>query len=92
MEAKINLGIEGYPAKEQEPMLVAEATRIFEERPEHIRNAMRSMKCELDSVKMPKGSLSSRSTCSMEASNHSIISCESEDCLSKTGFRLFSRR
>ena len=31
-EAKLNLGIEGYPSLEQTSELIAEATRIFEER------------------------------------------------------------
>ena len=59
-EAKLGLGIVGYPSPEQQVLLVEEAKMIFRARPEETQNAMITLKSNLDAVKIPNGSMSSR--------------------------------
>jgi hypothetical protein len=59
-EAKLGLGIVGYPSPEQEVLLVEEAKMIFRARPEETQHTMITLKSNLDAVKIPKGSMSSR--------------------------------
>jgi hypothetical protein len=59
-EAKLGLEVVGYPSPEQEVLLVEEAKTIFQARPEEIQRAMKRLKSNLDAVKIPKGSVSSR--------------------------------
>jgi hypothetical protein len=59
-EAKLGLGIDGYPSPEQELPLVEATNMIFRARPEETQRAMRRRKTNLDAVKIPNGSMSSR--------------------------------
>jgi hypothetical protein len=59
-EAKVSLGIQGYPSKDQLQELTLESMRLFESRPEAQKISMRRMSSDLESVKIPAGSLSSR--------------------------------
>jgi hypothetical protein len=59
-EARISLGIQGYPSKEQEQELTTQALKIFRDRPDDAKAAMQRLKANLDAVKMPSGSMSSR--------------------------------
>lgn len=56
-EAKVSLGVEGYPTEDQEGMLIQEAVQIFERRPNEAKTTMRRLKSSLDAVtKSPMGS------------------------------------
>ena len=59
-EAKLGLKVDGYPSAEQEVLLVEEAKTIFRARPEDTQRAMIKLKSDLDAVKIPNGSMSSR--------------------------------
>jgi hypothetical protein len=56
-EAKLGLGVDGYPSPEQEVLLVEEAKMIFRARPEETQRAMMITlkKSNLGAVKIPKG-------------------------------------
>jgi hypothetical protein len=54
-EAKLNLGIEGYPGCDQEDLLIGEAIAIFHSRPGDVKNVMRRLKSDLEAVKKPTG-------------------------------------
>jgi hypothetical protein len=58
-EAKVSLGVEGYPTDDQEVMLIQESIQIFARRPNESKTAMRRLKSDLDAVKNPAGSASS---------------------------------
>ena len=91
-EARVSLGIHGYPTQEEEQQVVAEAVSIFERRPSESRRAMQSLKYDLDAVKMPIGSLSSHSADDEIVSVHSTGSGYSSTSSASKGFRLFGRR
>jgi hypothetical protein len=59
-EAKLSLEVDGYPSPEQEVLLVEEAKKMFRARPEDTQRAMIKLKSNLDAVKIPNGSMSSR--------------------------------
>jgi hypothetical protein len=59
-EAKVSLGIQGYPSKDQLKELKLESMRLFAIIPESQKTSMRRMSSDLESVKIPVGSLSSR--------------------------------
>ena len=63
-EAKMNLGIQGYPSKRQQKLLVNEAINIFERYPDEVRNNMQIQKASLDSMKINTGALSYASSVS----------------------------
>ena len=75
-EAKLSLGISGYPSQCQIEDLVEEAVRIFETKPIRFQNGMREAKQDLDAFKIPNGSSSSQSV-DMSESCHSSNSQES---------------
>ena len=88
-EAKLNLGVEGYPASSQEELLIAEAINIFENRPEDVRKVMHILKSDLDAIKIPIGSLSSiKSDASCSSEDESVSSSSS----SRRGLRFFRTR
>jgi hypothetical protein len=58
-EAKLGLGVVGYPSPEQEFLLVEEAKKIFRARSGETQSGMITLKSSLDAVKIPKGSMSS---------------------------------
>lgn len=58
-EAKLGLGVVGYPSSEQEVLLVKEAKMLFRARPEETQRAMTRLKYNADAVKLANGSLSS---------------------------------
>ena len=91
-EARVSLGIQGYPTQEQEQQVIAEAVSIFERRPTETRRAMQSLKYDLDAVKIPIGSLSSHSVDDESASVHSYASGRSSTSSGSSRFRLFGRR
>jgi hypothetical protein len=57
-EAKVSLGVEGYPTDDQEGMLIQEAIQIFARHPNETKAAMRRLKSDLDAVTSPAGSAS----------------------------------
>jgi hypothetical protein len=75
-EARISLGIQGYPSKEQEQELTTQALKIFQDRPDDAKAAMQRLKANLDAVKMPSGSMSSRNH-DMDSSEELTSSCDS---------------
>ena len=50
-EAKLNLGISGYPSQQEEAMLVDEAIRIFDQSPTAMKSSMRRLRDHLDACK-----------------------------------------
>lgn len=58
-EAKVNLGIHGYPTKHQIDDIRDESLRDFGTRSEDSKSAMKQLKTELEAVKVPRRSLSS---------------------------------
>ncbi len=59
-EAKITLGVNGYPSKDQERQLREEAIKIFQQRPGEAQTTMRRLSADLEAIKIPAGSQSSR--------------------------------
>eukprot|EP00934_Nitzschia_sp_Nitz4_P008223 Nitzschia sp. Nitz4//scaffold266_size26515//20124//20510//NITZ4_008260-RA/size26515-processed-gene-0.12-mRNA-1//-1//CDS//3329544877//8213//frame0 len=57
-EAKVALGIEGYPSSDQYQPLQEEALRLFQGRPENEKLAMRKRNWNMEAVKISSGSLS----------------------------------
>jgi len=103
-EAKLNLGVEGYPSKEQEDLVFAEAINIFRQRPEEVKTALRCLRSELDMVKSPflaSGSSVAADGSSMGSDDSSgdagedqssITSLSLSSLSSKKRFRLFRRQ
>jgi hypothetical protein len=75
-EAKLSLGIDGYPSPEQELPLVEATNMIFRARPEETQRAMRRRKTNLDAVKIPNGSMSSRRSSSCDGSESENMSSD----------------
>jgi len=50
-EARVSLGIHGYPSKDELRALRREAMRLFEERPENVKMALRELNNELEELK-----------------------------------------
>ena len=50
-EAKINLGIHGYPTKDQQEAIQEEACRIFNSQPHDAQYAMRQLSADLQAAK-----------------------------------------
>ena len=48
VEAKLSLGVTGYPTQEQKELLLEEGVRLYEERPLRVREAMKSNRQSLD--------------------------------------------
>lgn len=77
-EARIALAIEGYPTKDQASMILDEAIRIFQSKPDKEQNHMRRMNLELEAIKTSAGSQSgwdcmdSSSSQMMASSEHSM--------------------
>jgi zona occludens toxin (predicted ATPase) len=72
IEAKLSLGVDGYYAQNKEQMLIDEAIRIYGKRPNEEQQAMRRLKTDLDAIKIPTGSLSTRRVC------HVVDECDTE--------------
>ena len=75
-EAKLKLGLLGYPGKAQESQIVEEATRMFQERPDLFRSMCRKQKQDLDFVKMMNDSsdLTASSSCDLSVDKMSVSS------------------
>lgn len=50
-EARIRCGIEGYPTREQQGIIQAEAIKIFQEKPEMEKESLRRMNSNLEIIK-----------------------------------------
>lgn len=76
-QAKLNLGIQGYPSKDQAVELRRESMSIFEEKSQTDKASMRCLSKEMEAIMIPVGSLSSRANDdNMDESNHST-GCDS---------------
>jgi hypothetical protein len=90
-EAKVSLGIVGYPLKEQERLLKQEAVKIYGGHNVNVQTHMRRLKGDLDAVKIPAGSTRSRNILlDAESSNESSCDSFEEGTSCKQGHR-FSR-
>ncbi len=58
-EARIVLGIQGYPSKDQAPLILDEAIRIFHSKSDKEQHHLRQMNWELEAIKLSAGSQSS---------------------------------
>jgi hypothetical protein len=72
-EAKVSLGIHGYPSKDQESKVREEAIKIFRQRPEETQTTMRRLSTDLEAIKISADSLSSR-TCDSDSSESEDLS------------------
>jgi hypothetical protein len=85
-EAKIILGIHGYPSKDQERELREEAIKIFGQRPQETQNTMRRLSADLEAIKIPAAdSQCSRAFASDEGSVSSCGSFAPSDEVSSRG-------
>ena len=75
-EARISLGIEGYPTRDQVELLREEGIRIFRNKSPEEQRALQKLNLDLEAVKMPAGSMS-RSVSSSSDLN-SIVSFEAD--------------
>jgi hypothetical protein len=91
-EAKVSLGIRGYPSKDQLKELTLESMRLFEIRPEAQKTSMRRMSSDLESVKIPVGSLSSRAYDLEDSDGSSNLSGVEFNESGKTKTQQFSRK
>ena len=66
-EAKLNLGIEGYPTASQEELLVKEAIRMYESSTIQTKQSLKKAKDEFDAIKI-----------SRNGANDSFHSCQSD--------------
>jgi hypothetical protein len=53
-EAKLNLGVHGYPSEDQKQGIIKEAVYIFQQRPEQVQATMKRLSTSLDAVKTPR--------------------------------------
>ena len=92
-EAKVNLGIHGYPTKEQELQIKKEACRIFCERPETSKDTMRHLRASLDAIRAPSTLSGCCSSSSESSDTCTVASSASVDSTSSTkrSFSLFRR-
>jgi hypothetical protein len=75
-EAKVSLGIHGYPSKRQAIEVREESIKIFRQRPEETQTAMRRLSADLEAIKIPAGSLNSRASDS-DGESEDVSSCTS---------------
>jgi hypothetical protein len=83
-EAKLGLGVVGYPSAEQEVVLVEEAKMIFRARPEETQRAMITLKSNFDDVrKIPKkgSTMSSRRSPSCDGTEEGSDEFRSPDIM-----------
>jgi hypothetical protein len=85
-QAKVSLGIQGYHSKDQLKELTLESMQLFAIRPEAQKTSMRRMSSDLESVKIPVGSLSSKAY-NLEEDSFDILSGEFNE-----GGRTISRK
>lgn len=93
-EARIALGIEGYPSKDHINLIRDEAVRIFQRKSLDERRNMQRMNSDFEAMKIPAGS---RSPTMMEGSSSmdstsDHISISSEDSSRRSGIRGLFRR
>ena len=69
-EARIGLGIEGYPTKEQSNLIFEEAVRLFQSKSDKEQSHLRQRNWELEAVKMSSGSSSAGSDWLDSGSDH----------------------
>lgn len=50
IEAKLSLGVMGYPTQEQKELLLEEGVRLYEQRPLNVQEAMRSNRQSFDAM------------------------------------------
>lgn len=68
-EARLNLKILGYPNDEEERLLIAEASRLFEQHPEEVRQRMQAQRISLEScTKSSHGSEQSETSSVLDGS------------------------
>jgi hypothetical protein len=90
-EAKVSLGIVGYPLKDQEKLLKQEAIKIYGGHNVDVQTHMRRLKGDLDAVKIPAGSPPSHSIVLDASSNESSYDSFGEEGTScKQSHRRFS--
>ena len=77
-EAKVSLGVEGYPTDDQEVMLIQEAIQIFARRPNETKTTMRRLKLNLDAITSPAGSASFKTCESSDSEDASLSNAGAE--------------
>ena len=94
-EARISLGVEGYPTRDQVDDLRMEAIRIFERKSSGERRALQKLNMDFEAIKFPAGSVASAAS-SVDGSGDSLE--ESSETGSRqganrrNGIRTFFRR
>jgi hypothetical protein len=77
-EARIALGIEGYPSKDDIHTIVNEAVKIFQQKSLEEQRSMQELHWNLEAIKCPNGAMSSFGESSIDsASDHSSVNSSS---------------
>ena len=85
-EAKLSLGIVGYPTKEQVQSLQEQSILLFDRLPDHQKNSMRRRNGELTAIKSKSLSTSSRTrSMSISTTERDESSSSSDDVVSGYG-------
>jgi hypothetical protein len=87
-EAKLNLGVFGYPSHEQQEAIIEEALKVFQQRPNEVQAGMRRLSSSLDAVKLTKDSDDS----SQFTARTSISTVDSDTSSKRSKVRFWSTR
>ena len=93
-EARISLGVEGYPSRDQFDDLRREANRIFEAKPIGEQRALQKLNMDFEAIKFPAGSVASASS-SVDGSGDSMEEASQtglQGANRRNGIRSFFRR
>lgn len=87
-EARLSLGIQGYPDRDQVSELRREAIRIYQSKTYVERRSLQQLNMDLESIKIPAGSSASSTFSVDEESMESSVTSESR----RRGIRTMFRR
>ena len=95
-EARISLGVEGYPSRDQVADLRREAIRIFQTKSIDEQRALQKLNMDFEAIKFPAGSVASASS-SVDGSADSCeesseTGCSRHGANRRNGIRSFFRR
>lgn len=91
-EARLSLGIDGYPSEDQVYQLRDEAVRIFQSKSQEEQRKMRRQNWDLEAVKIPAGSMSMSDYMDSGGSDSGSVTSGSSETSSRRGLRGMFRR
>jgi hypothetical protein len=87
-EARIALGIEGYPSKDDVELIVAEAVNIFQQKSQEEQKSMQELHWNLKAMKFPNRTMSrGESMDSTPSDHHSSVTSSSSSLSTKMSGR-----